>query len=82
MRQQTLAFPHMEMLSKEQCETIHLASLEILEPNLEEILLKMRGGIGGLESKYGGIDGMADALQDVDYRELKRQLLKDGQILR
>jgi trimethylamine--corrinoid protein Co-methyltransferase len=30
MRQQTLAFPQMTMLSREQCETIHLASLEIL----------------------------------------------------
>jgi trimethylamine--corrinoid protein Co-methyltransferase len=30
MTQQTLAFPHMMMLSREQCETIHLASLEIL----------------------------------------------------
>jgi trimethylamine--corrinoid protein Co-methyltransferase len=30
MTQQTLVFPQMTMLSREQCETIHLASLEIL----------------------------------------------------
>jgi len=30
MTQDILAFPRMEMLSREQCETVHLASLEIL----------------------------------------------------